>query len=457
MRYLSQFFASSLFLAATTFAQGPLVLMGIDAEDGGVGAHGPIASYLSVITNGNGTGLLNNVSNGGSGILVLGGGKSATDDVTEFWDEIDNLLGGGVVTYVNGANLGTQSFAGFALLAVVSDVFNTPGGGLTNAEMALLAGRSGDVATHINGGGGLLGFTSADLANPYAYLAAVGAFTFNSPAQFNDITPTPAGLAIGITNQLDVCCWHDEYVTFPGFLDVLATNAATGTPCAIGGVDVLIVEGIVLTPLNSTCPTGSTHPLTATVADSLGNPIAQTLVTFTVIAGPNAGVTGQAFTDANGVAQFSYTGNSVGIDTVEACFVDGTGATVCAQATKEWTGSPECFLFAGVQEGAVALGPDLDDILRVLPIVAWPVSQGSVPSLYIPNIPALVGTQVIAQVGMFNTVAFPNNPLQFSNALRVTVGVDVQSVGYNQSISLSSPPLPALGQNFPFWFTILSQ
>jgi len=454
MRTLSRLLATSLLLATSAVSQGPLVLMGIDAEDGGVGGHGPITSYLSVISNANGTGILDNVTNNGSGILVIGGGKNPADDVTEFWDEIDNQLGGGQVTYVNNAAIGTQSFSGFAMLAVVSDRFNTPFGGLTDNEMQVLAGRSGDVANFINGGGGLLGFSSNQLAQPYAYLAGVGAFTFNSPPQFNNIDPTAAGLAIGITNVLDVCCWHDEYVTFPGFLDVLATNALTGTPCAIGGIEVIIVEGIVVTPLNSTCEVGSSHPVTATVADSLGNPLPNTQVTFTVTAGPHAGVTGQVNTDAQGQAVFSYPGINVGIDTIEACFVDNTGATICASATKEWTPPAECYLFLGEQEGAYPLGPEADDIIRVLPLVTWPVSQTAVPVLNIPNNSALVGVSLAAQVGMFNPGVFPNNPIQFSNSVRLTIGTGTQSFGTSASIMLDGPPMPVPGMPYQFWFAL---
>ncbi len=61
---------------------GPVVLMGIDAEDGGPGGHGPLAVYVNVVSS-----ISADVTNGGSGILVIGGGKDTTppvDDVTEF-------------------------------------------------------------------------------------------------------------------------------------------------------------------------------------------------------------------------------------------------------------------------------------------------------------------------------------------------------------------------------------
>lgn len=220
-------------------AGGPIVLMGIDAEDGGPGGHGPIVNYEQVVQS-----ILSNVTNGGSGILVIGGGKSPTDDVTVFWDTISTDISV-PVTYVNGAtNIATQSFAGFAMLAVVSDVNNTPSGGLTQAENDALTARSADVAAFVNGGGGLLGFSSDFPTNPYGYIALVSPVTVTND-DYSDITPTPEGLAIGITDALDVSAWHQTFTTFPPFLQVLATNNSQGTPnfgeaAAIGGQQVIV-------------------------------------------------------------------------------------------------------------------------------------------------------------------------------------------------------------------------
>ncbi len=212
---------------------GPVILMGIDAEDGGVGGHGPISVYDDVMTS-----LLGSVTNGGTGILVIGGGKGF-DNVTAFWNKLsaDIVV---TVTYVNGAaGIAAQSLVGFAAIAVVSDENNTPGGGLTNAENNALTLRQADVAGFVNGGGGLLGFSS-DLVTPYGYIAALGSFTFGSVFD-DDITPTAAGSAIGITDALDVCCWHDSYLTFPSFMDSLATYPDSGNHvAAIGGATVFI-------------------------------------------------------------------------------------------------------------------------------------------------------------------------------------------------------------------------
>jgi hypothetical protein len=48
---------------------GPLVLMGIDAEDGGLGGHGPITAYRDVVNN-----ILLRTTKPGTGILVIGAG-----------------------------------------------------------------------------------------------------------------------------------------------------------------------------------------------------------------------------------------------------------------------------------------------------------------------------------------------------------------------------------------------
>ncbi len=226
-------------LAAGLAQAGPVTLMGIDAEDGGVGGHGPISAYESVVQD-----LLNNVTNGGSGILVVGGGKSATDDVTEFWNQIGTDLGV-AITYVNGAgNITAQSFGGFALLAMVSSDSETSSGGMTQAESDAINARAGDVASFINGGGGLIGFTQDGLTSPYGYITQFGAITAQATS-YSDVTSTAAGQAVGITDtNLDVCCWHEVYPSFPPFLAVLAIDNETGTgfgmAAAIGGASVVV-------------------------------------------------------------------------------------------------------------------------------------------------------------------------------------------------------------------------
>ncbi len=234
---------------------GPVVLMGIDAEDGGVDGHGPIEVYEDVVTS-----ILAEVSNGGSGVLVIGGGKDPDDDVTAFWDQIASDLSI-TVTYVNAANISSQSFAGFAMLAVVSSEEETSSGGLTEEENDALAARGPDIATFINSGGGLLGFSQSGLEAPYAYLGGIGGFTVEIDLSYEDIIPTADGLAVGVTDDLDVCCWHDTYTTFPSFLKVLATvgedEENAGEAAALGGAQVVVSSGQPAPRLRTATPTAS--------------------------------------------------------------------------------------------------------------------------------------------------------------------------------------------------------
>ncbi len=235
MKRATMFAALFALLAISAQAQGPVVLMGIDAEDFG---HPVPANYVTVM----GT-VYSNATNGGTGALVIGGGKNALDGVTTFWNALAGTIG--PITYVNGAaNITAASFAGYRMIGVVSDAFNTFSGGLTNLENDALTGRSGDIAGFINGGGGLLGFSSTQLTTPYGYLGALGSFTSGLPPQQDQITPTAEGLAIGVTDALDGCCWHDSYLTFPSFLDILAyyPNVSGLPAAAIGGQQVIVVN-----------------------------------------------------------------------------------------------------------------------------------------------------------------------------------------------------------------------
>jgi hypothetical protein len=423
-----------LVLCGALAAQGPVVLMGIDAEDGnGTGSsHGGKAPYISVLNS-----ILSSVTNGGSGVLVIGGGKAVGDDVTVFFNAIaTGATPAQVATQVNGAaNIASQSFAGFAVIAVASSQSETPSGGLTAAENTALSTRAADIANFVNGGGGLLGFSQTGLGSPYDYLGSIGAFTVNFPPQYSAVTPTPAGLAVGITaTNLDVCCWHDQYLTFPGFLDVLATNDSTGLAAAIGGAGVVISQGIVLTPLNATNNVGTSHTVTATVATSLGMPIVGTTVTFTVISGPNVGQTGMAMTDAAGQATFAYIGSGgTGTDIIEACFIDVNMQQQCAQATKNWV---ECLLLFGMDSTSVALAPHPDLLLVSTLAYMTAVTMEDRPIIQIPNNPVFQGFTFYLQVGMWNPVDFPNDPLQMSNGVQVVIGQPWTPYGPNTDINL---------------------
>lgn len=323
-----------------------MVVTGIDAEDGGPGAHGPIANYVTLVSS-----ILNQTANGGDRILVVGANGVYP---RAFWNAIASGTGETVV-YGNEHT----SFAGFQMLAIVGSAPQTFGG-LTEGQNNVLVGRQGEFAAFVNGGGGLLGNTQEDFANPYAYLGGVGAFT-SANIEYSDIAPTPDGLAVGITDALDVCCWHNVFTQFPSFMNALAYRAGSQEAAALGGARVVLPSQIVLTPGTDTNPVGTTHTVTATLRDGEGRPLPATAVAFTVT-GANAGAGGtcnpaSCTTNSAGQVTFTYLGTAPGNDTIEACFTMPTGQRSCTTASKTWIAPTLSIDDVTVVEGDAGMTP----------------------------------------------------------------------------------------------------
>ena len=100
----------------------------------------------------------------------------------------------------------------------------------------------------------------------------------------------------------------------------------------------IVNEGILLSPLNATNQVGTTHTVTATVEDNNGNPVANRLVQFDILSGPNAGLTASGDTDASGKVTFTYVGTGgVGVDTIEATMTDASGKLITSPTVlKTW-------------------------------------------------------------------------------------------------------------------------
>lgn len=102
-------------------------------------------------------------------------------------------------------------------------------------------------------------------------------------------------------------------------------------------VEVAGTESIALSPGSAVNDIGTSHTVTATVLDATGSPIEGRDVTFEVTSGPNVGQGATVSTDANGEATFTYTGATVGTDTIEATMVDNTQTVLTSnQVTKKW-------------------------------------------------------------------------------------------------------------------------
>jgi hypothetical protein len=98
-------------------------------------------------------------------------------------------------------------------------------------------------------------------------------------------------------------------------------------------------ESIVLTQAVNNLPVGSTHTVVATLEDEENNPLEGVSVDFEVVAGPNAGNTFTALTDASGQATYSYVGNVAGVDQIQACFINSLSELQCSNVLNfQWTG-----------------------------------------------------------------------------------------------------------------------
>jgi hypothetical protein len=105
----------------------------------------------------------------------------------------------------------------------------------------------------------------------------------------------------------------------------------------------IVGEGIILAPATATNSINTSHTVTATVQDNLGNPVASRLVTFTVVSGPHVGLTGTDLTDVNGKATFTYTGTTVGTDVIIARMVNSSGNIQSSNTVeKRWITTNDC-------------------------------------------------------------------------------------------------------------------
>jgi Bacterial Ig-like domain (group 1)./Protein of unknown function (DUF3494). len=116
------------------------------------------------------------------------------------------------------------------------------------------------------------------------------------------------------------------------------TNAADQEICSniVSKTWIQPDENIFLTPTTATNPVGTPHTVTATLQTTGGQPIADRQVRFSILTGPNAGLTDTANTSSDGRANFSYTSNGeTGIDTIRACFTNIVNQQICSNIVEK--------------------------------------------------------------------------------------------------------------------------
>lgn len=106
---------------------------------------------------------------------------------------------------------------------------------------------------------------------------------------------------------------------------------------------ILLMGCVRMSPEESVNPISTQHTVTATFFNGNGDPLVGEATTFEIISGPNAGLTGNDTTDAQGSSTFTYTSNgNMGKDTIKA-----TAAGLTGTAIKWWSisvpmGSVDC-------------------------------------------------------------------------------------------------------------------
>lgn len=224
-----------LALAVPAWGQGGVVLWGLDTEYGGPGVHGDIEVHEQVVRN-----LLRVCTRKveHEGILVLGGDKNPSDDITTFWQQVSDDIGV-PVTFANGeSDVGSVVFDPYGLVVVVSRAAFNVSGGLSQDEHKALVRRRADFARFINSGGSVFGALS-NFDRPFGYLADLStrdqSYTQIDVVSLTGFNPIPKDPGSG-------ALWHQVFVEdqIPGFLDVLAFVHGMEEPAAIGGCQVTV-------------------------------------------------------------------------------------------------------------------------------------------------------------------------------------------------------------------------
>lgn len=228
------FAVACLMPSQTSFGQGPVIISGLDTEYGfrpSNTSHGSIVMWAGVIQ----TGIINNVNNNPTGpILVIGGGKTTTDEMTQFWNQVSGALGKSV-TYSNSitGDISTIPFSGYSMIAICNTADGS--GKLTAAELATISARQADVAAFVNAGGGL--FASAcNIAPMYGYIDIGSPPLVSNAAGCGGSLPTPDGAAMGIVPIAGP--FHNNFSSWPSFLGVLSTCRDSNV--ILGGASVTI-------------------------------------------------------------------------------------------------------------------------------------------------------------------------------------------------------------------------
>lgn len=192
------------------------------------------------------------------------------------------------------------------------------------------------IADFVNSGGGLF----ANMGR-YGWLTALlPSAAYNNGGCNGGPEATADGAAdFSLTNTMVAACWHGYFTGNVGTLKTLVdypypTISSTRKAVSIGGGSVSLPSSFTLAISPTSPRAGEDLTITATAQTLAGVPQAGVVVTVTVSAGPDAGQTFTATTDASGIAIITVRTNSVGTATYTAtATVNGTAKTVSTTVT----------------------------------------------------------------------------------------------------------------------------
>jgi LPXTG-motif cell wall-anchored protein len=212
----------------------------------------------------------------------------------------------------------------------ISDDWSTLFGNSTITN--LMTTNAERIADFVNSGGGL--FASH---NNYGWLTALlPTAVYNNGGCNGGPQATQDGINdFGLTNQMVEACWHGYFTGNVGTLKVLAEwrypDASTSpfVAVSIGGGEVSLPSSFTLAISPEEPNAGEDLVITATAQTISGVAQEGVVVTVTVSAGPDAGQTFTATTNASGIAVITIRTDSVGSATYTAtATVNGVSKTV---------------------------------------------------------------------------------------------------------------------------------
>ncbi len=113
------------------------------------------------------------------------------------------------------------------------------------------------------------------------------------------------------------------------------TNESTQwTPIGNAGCPGAVLN---LTPSSQSLDLTQSANVTANLTNSCGNALQNATVDFSVLTGPNAGLSGNSATDSSGNAGFGYSSTLTGTDTVQASVTNIAGTFYSNQVTVIWS------------------------------------------------------------------------------------------------------------------------